>query len=103
MIVDPTPQDLKLVVKPSDRVVAAGSSVELYCIAEGHSTATIDWFINGSKVNNSGGDVLIVGDGQVLEIMEVTVASSGIYTCLVSVGLQSLNASARVTVVGRYI
>ena len=67
------------------------------------TATTIDWFIDGSKVNNSDGGYVIVGDGQVLEIIESTVTTSGIYTCLASVGLQSVNASAKVTVVGMYL
>ena len=91
------PQKLKLVVRPKDTTVAAGSGVELYCIAEGH-LPTIHWFKNGQEVNRA-----LVGDGQVLEIEGVTAIDSGVYTCVASNRQTSLNASATVTVIGMYV
>ena len=96
---DPTPGDLRLVVRPADTVVSSGSSVELYCVAEGPRPTSLLWLRDGLLVNDEE-HVLIVGGGQVLEIRGATDAHEGTYMCVVSDGSQSVNASAVVTVVG---
>lgn len=77
-----------LVVRPEDRSVVAGSSVELYCIPR--SNATIQWFKDGVWIDG----------GQVLQIGEATVDATGNYTCIASNDHTSDCASATITVIG---
>ena len=98
---DPSPQDLRLVVRPIDTVVSAGSTVELYCIAEGKTPATTYWFKDDGNSVADGGNILAVGDGQVLELVEASAEASGTYTCSVSDGLETVNASATLIVIGK--
>ena len=83
-------------MRPRDTTVAAGSSLELYCIAN-IDASSIQWFRDGHEVDDK---VVIMGDGQVLVINGATASDSGSYTCVVSRQLTSVNASATVSIVG---
>ena len=96
---DPSPGDLKLIVRPADTVVAAGSTLELYCIAEGPEATSVQWLKDGSPV---GDRVSVMGSGQVLEITGATTGDGGSYTCVVMAGNGSVNSSAVVIVVGEF-
>ena len=82
-------------MRPTDSVVAAGFSLELYCIAEGPRAASITWYKDDVPVDGQ------MGKGEVLEVNEPTSSDGGTYTCSVSDGSLTLNASAVVTVVGK--
>lgn len=86
-------------MRPADTVVATGSSVELYCLAEGPGPTSVTWFKNGVAVDEQN----LLGGGQVLEINRASASDGGTYTCSVSDGSHTVNASAVVAVVGESI
>lgn len=87
-----TTHDVMLVVRPKDRIVVAGSSVELYCIPR--SNASIQWFKDGVRIEG----VTVIG---VLQIHEATVDDTANYTCTASNDHTSDVASATITVIGK--
>ena len=83
-------------MRPADTMVPAGSSLELYCIPQGPGPASITWYKDDVAVQQQS-----KGDGQVLVIRGTTASDGGTYTCSVSDGFLTVNASAAVTVVGK--
>ena len=92
-----TTTEVTLVATPKDRIVALGSRVSLYCIAESDPAADIRWFKNGQEVE----EAVIRGNGEVLEILNATLDIAGNYTCIASNGFSSKNSTASLSVVGK--
>lgn len=91
-----TTTEVTLVVTPKDKIVALGSKVSLYCIAEADPAANIRWFKNGQDIE----EAVTRGNGEVLEILNATLDFAGNYTCMASNGFSSKNSTASLSIVG---
>lgn len=94
-----TTKEVTLVVTPKDQIVALGSSVSLYCIAEADPPADIRWLKDGHVVE----EAVTRGNGEVLEIVNATLEAAGNYTCIASNGISSENSTASISVVGELL
>ena len=94
-------KDLKFVVTPRDVVAAIGSNVTLYCIIESDPKATIQWFKYGELVQDNS-RISTIGNGQVLEIYNVTHEFMGNYTCIAFNGYTSIRTTALVSILGEF-
>ena len=92
----------KFTVKPEDVSALEGSSVMLYCAADGDPKPAIDWD-KDSQMNNLNGDRFRVMPNGSLYIKEVYLSDEGKYGCTAGNSGGLIREEVQLTVTGIYV
>lgn len=87
-----------------------GETATLTCVGYGRPTADITWVRDGQTISNSSlisiSEQELIQNGLLfkqsfLQLCSVRISDAGMYTCVVSDGRTSVNASTRFSIVGK--
>ncbi|XP_062447296.1 hemicentin-2 [Rhea pennata] len=77
------PPNIDSMVDEDHVVVVVGQPLELHCLASGNPPPVLTWLKDGLPLSESTG-TLLLGNGMLLRVEQVSESSAGIYTCLAS-------------------
>ncbi|CAK1542609.1 unnamed protein product [Leptosia nina] len=90
----------EVIQNPSDITVEYGDESKLYCEVIAYPEATITWYHNGTKIENTERRIEINSDEHSLLIKDMDIEDAGEYECEIENGVQSVNFRASVYITG---
>ena len=92
-----------MTVSQSSLIYTQGQTVELVCTVTGDPTPAVQWYYNGAvEVPNAlTPNAQLSSNDTILTLSPVLKTNEGVYTCMVSNSLGSVNATISLTVQGK--